>query len=121
MMAKTTRDIGSEGEDFAAAFLRSKGWVILDRNYTYQKSEIDIIASDKGTVVFVEVKLRSNTSYGRPEEYVTPAKEKNIKKAAEAWLFEQNKEEEFVRFDIISVVPRRYDTPEIMHFRDAFR
>ncbi|MFA4829490.1 MAG: YraN family protein, partial [Thermodesulfovibrionales bacterium] len=56
--------LGSEGEDLAAAFLKGKGYKIISRNYKTPIGEVDIIAEDKGTIVFVEVKTRTNDSYG---------------------------------------------------------
>ena len=120
-MAKTTRDIGNNGEDIAAAYLESKDWIVLDRNYFFEKAEVDIVATDRNYIVFVEVKTRSGTYFGRPEEYVTPEKEKNIKKAAEAWIYERKMETAVVRFDIISIVQKGNEAPEITHFEDAFR
>ncbi len=120
-MVKTTRDIGNNGEDIAAAYLESKDWIVLDRNYFFEKAEVDIVATDRNYIVFVEVKTRSGTYFGRPEEYVTPEKEKNIKKAAEAWIYERKMETAVVRFDIISVVQKGNEAPEITHFEDAFR
>ena len=71
MTKKTTREIGNEGEELACAYLESKGWRILERNYFFEKSEVDIIAYDDTAIVFIEVKLRSSDKYGRPEEYVS--------------------------------------------------
>lgn len=120
-MAKTTRDIGREGEEVAAAYLESKGLIILDRNYFFEKAEVDIVAFDQQQIIFVEVKSRAGTFFGRPEEYVTPQKEKLIKKAAEAWVYERKMETALVRFDIVSVVQNKNKAPDITHFEDAFR
>lgn len=120
-MAKTTRQIGDEAENIAAAYLESKDFLILDRNYFFEKAEIDIVAFDRTQIIFVEVKSRSNTYFGRPEEYVTPSKEKNIKKAAEAWIYERKMDTALVRFDIISIVQEKNSAPDITHFEDAFR
>ncbi len=120
-MSKNKRKIGEKGEDIAAAYLESKGWLIIDRNYFFEKAEVDIVATDGTFIVFVEVKLRSNTYFGRPEEFVTPEKEKNIKKAAEAWVYERKMETAAVRFDIISIVQKENEAPDITHFEDAFR
>jgi len=119
-MKKTSKHIGDEGEEIAAAYLESKGWIVLDRNYFFEKAEVDIVAYDSHFIVFVEVKTRSDTYFGRPEEYVTPAKEENIRKAAEAWVYERKMETALVRFDIISVVKKGNEAPEITHFKDAF-
>lgn len=120
-MLKTGRDIGNEGEEIAAAYLESKGWLILDRNYFFEKAEVDIVAYDHTQIIFVEVKLRSGTYFGRPEEYITPQKENLVKKAAEAWVYERKMETALVRFDVIAIVQNRNKAPEITHFEDAFR
>ncbi len=120
-MSKSHRKIGDEGEDVAVAYLESKGWHIIDRNYFFEKAEVDIVATDGTFIIFVEVKLRSDTFFGRPEEFVTPEKEKNIKKAAEAWVYERKMETTMVRFDIIAIVHKKGGEPEISHFEDAFR
>lgn len=119
-MSKSHRKIGDEGEDLAAEYLESKGWLIIDRNYFFEKAEIDIVATDGNFIVFVEVKLRSGTYFGRPEDFVTPGKEKNIKKAAEAWVYERKMETALVRFDVIAIVQKQGEEPEISHFEDAF-
>lgn len=120
-MNKSHRKIGDEGEDIAAAYLESNGWHIIDRNYFFEKAEVDIVATDGTFIIFVEVKLRSDTFFGRPEEFVTPEKEKNIKKAAEAWVYERKMETALVRFDVIAIVQKKRSEPEISHFEDAFR
>lgn len=120
-MDKTTHDIGNNGEDIAAAYLESKDWMILDRNYRFEKSEIDIVAFDRTQIIFVEVKFRSNTYFGNPEDYITPDKEKHIKKAAEAWTYERKMETALVRFDVIAIVQEGNSAPDITHFEDAFR
>lgn len=120
-MDKTAKQAGNEAEELAAAFLESKDWIILDRNYFFERAEVDIVATDRNYIIFVEVKMRSNTYFGQPEEYVTPAKEKNIKKAAEAWIYERKMETALVRFDVISIVQKGKSSPQIKHFEDAFR
>jgi putative endonuclease len=120
-LAKTTKQIGDSGENIAAAYLESKDWLIFDRNYRFEKAEVDIVATDRNYIVFIEVKTRSGTYFGRPEEYVTSQKEANIKKAAEAWIYERKMETAVVRFDIISIVKNGNEAPEITHFEDAFR
>ena len=121
MSSKSGRQIGDDGEEIAAAYLESKGWLVLDRNYSFEKAEVDIVAYDHRHIIFVEVKLRSNTHFGRPEEFVTPKKETLIKKAAEAWVYERKMETALVRFDIVSIVQNRNEAPDITHFEDAFR
>lgn len=118
---KTTRQTGQEAEELAAAYLESKDWIVLDRNYFFEKAEVDIVATDRNYIVFVEVKMRSDTYFGYPEDFVTPSKEQNIKKAAEAWIYERKMETAVVRFDIISIVQKGNQAPQITHFEDAFR
>ena len=120
-MADSPSDLGKHGEELAAAYLESKGYLVLDRNYTFEKAEIDIVAFDHTQIIFAEVKSRSGIYFGRPEEYVTETKEKNIKRAAEAWIYERKMETALVRFDIIAIVQNKNDAPEITHFEDAFR
>lgn len=120
-MSRTTTETGRHGEDIAAAYLESKDWLIFDRNYSFEKAEVDIVATDRNYIIFVEVKFRSSTRYGHPEDYVTPKKEENIKKAAEAWLYERKMETAVARFDVISIVQNKNEAPDIRHFEDAFR
>jgi putative endonuclease len=110
---------GSSGEKAAAEYLRSKGFAILETNYRAEGCELDIIAREGDTIVFVEVKTRAGTSYGFPEEAVGAVKQENIGRAAEAYLLTHRLENE-IRFDVISVVTPKNKAPEIHHFPDAF-
>jgi putative endonuclease len=118
---KSNRERGNEAEELACAYLESKDWIILDRNYYFQKAEVDIVATDRYYIIFIEVKMRSDTYFGQPEEHITPAKELNIKKAAEAWMYERKMETAIARFDVISIIQKGNEAPQITHFKDAFR
>ncbi|HKK44363.1 MAG TPA: YraN family protein [Balneolaceae bacterium] len=121
MTDKSTRQIGSEGEELAAAYLESKGYTILDRNYHFEHAEVDIVAYDNETyIVFAEVKKRSSNKYGEPEEYVDEQKMENIYKAAEAWIYERRMDGAPVRFDVISIIQKANEAPDIKHFENAF-
>jgi len=121
MTDKTTREIGNEGEELAAAYLESKGYTILDRNYHFEHAEVDIVAYDNETyIVFAEVKKRSSNKYGEPEEYVDDQKIENIYKAAEAWIYERRMDGAPVRFDVISIIQKGNEAPDIKHFENAF-
>ena len=120
MTPKSTRQIGDEGEAIAAAYLESKGYTILEQNYFFERAEVDIVAYDESYIVFVEVKRRANRNFGNPEEFVTEEKIENIYKAAEAWLYERKMEGSPVRFDIVSIVQRGSEAPDITHFENAF-
>lgn len=120
-MTKSKRQIGNEAEDLACEFLQKMGWEILDRNYYSGHSEIDIIAKDGIFTVFLEVKMRSNTNFGHPFEYVTEAKVAHIYKAAETWAIEHHLMETPMRFDVIGILNAKGKVPIINHIPDAFR
>lgn len=109
---------GELGELMAANFLKEKGYVILERNYRYKHSEIDLIVRKDDWVVFVEVKTRSSEAFGYPEDFVDDKKAEKILEGAEQYLFESNWEGN-VRYDIVSVTIKK-NIPEIVHFEDAF-
>jgi len=96
-------DVGREGEALAANFLQQKGYEIVDRNWRYGPKEIDIVARDGDTMVFVEVKTRSTLAFELPQEAVTKKKMKNLVEAADAYLIQHNIDLES-RFDIVAVL-----------------
>lgn len=121
MSNKSPRQIGNEGEELAVAYLESKGYTILERNYHFEHAEVDIVAyNNESHIVFLEVKKRSTNRYGEPEEYIDEEKKKNIYKAAEAWLYERKMDNAPVRFDVISIIQQENDAPDIKHFEHAF-
>ncbi len=98
----TTSLLGKWGEAKAAEYLRKKGFVIISANYRSRFGEIDLIAENKATIVFVEVKLRKNSNFANAYEFVTPTKQKKIRKTAEMWLSE-NRTEKNLRFDVVEI------------------
>lgn len=111
-------DLGKQGEDAAARYLCSKGYEIIERNWVYEKYEIDIIASDGEYIVFVEVKTRSSRQWGNPEEAISKSKIKRIVEAADFYL-ETYDIDLPARFDVIAVIWTGSDFL-IEHFDDAF-
>jgi len=111
-------DTGKLGEDKAAAFLEDKGFEILARNFRFRHSEIDIISQKNKILTFVEVKTRTNVSFGMPEEFVDATKRRLIMKAAEQYIFDTDWHGD-IRFDVISVVITQH-TVRIEHIEDAF-
>lgn len=111
--------IGTLGENTAALHLESLGYQILERNWRFSKAEIDIIALDKKIIVFVEVKAKSYTYYGAPEESISAYKENLIIDAAGQYMESINYEDE-IRFDIISIVFDKELNPKLSHYKDAF-
>ena len=112
-------ELGELGEQLAVDLLVKKGYKIIERNWRYLKAEIDIIAQkEPETLVIVEVKTRSNSFIGNPEEFVTPKKIKLLVKAANEYVVSRKLDVE-VRFDIIAVVKNsKYE--KIEHLKDAF-
>lgn len=96
------RGIGSIGEGIAQEYLRKKGYRILEKNYRTRFGEIDIIAEDKGTIVFIEVKTRIHETFGAPEESVTRQKQERLKKVALCYLKDLKKIPP-VRFDVLAI------------------
>jgi putative endonuclease len=95
--------LGVLGEDLAVHALMEKGYKIVARNHIIYKHEIDVIAMDGATLVFVEVKTRSNRDYGKPLEAISPSRVKRLRKAAELYLAKGKIKGVSVRFDAVSV------------------
>ena len=110
--------VGSEGEQLACEYLQSQGYEILARNYRACNGEIDIIARQGKTLVFVEVKTRQRGGFGEPEEWVDERKQRQIGKVASLYLHNQRLEEMDCRFDVVAV--DRMTRPVIRHIQDAF-
>jgi len=97
------RQKGIDGENFAVNFLKKKGYKIVGRNFHSRFGEIDIIAVDKGAVVFIEVKLRSSNAFGSPLESITKKKLYKLKKTALYYLTINNLGQRPYRFDAIEI------------------
>lgn len=113
------RLLGNRGEDLAEKFLKKKGFKIVARNFKTLIGEIDIIAEDKGTLVFVEVKTRSDYSYGHPFEAVNFRKKQKLRKLALYYLKNCCKAERPSRFDVLSIETDG-DKHAVEHIIDAF-
>lgn len=114
--------IGGWGESEAANYLRKKGYKILAAGYRSRFGEIDIVASFKDTIVFVEVKTRRSDDYARPSEQVTPRKLEKIKRTAELYLAHY-KLDCPARIDIIEIIAPKdlKDAPtEINHIESVY-
>ncbi|MDR0825427.1 MAG: YraN family protein [Prevotella sp.] len=111
-------DLGKEGENAAATYLQQKGYKIIKRNWIYEKYEIDIIAQDDEYIVFVEVKTRSSSQWGNPEDAVSKGKIKRIVEAADFYLKEYDIDSP-ARFDVIAAIWTGQKF-EIDHIDDAF-
>ena len=111
-------EIGKKGEALAQRFLQERGYKLLATNWRFQRAEIDIIAETEEVLVVVEVKTRTSLIYENPKEAVTKTKQKQLVKAADAYLQEHAIDKE-CRFDIVSVIINK-DEPTIEHLMDAF-
>ena len=118
------RKVGNAGEDAAALFLKKKGFKILERNYCPLDAEIDIIAENKDTIAFIEVKTRTigKESYNepRPASAVTPEKQRKIIKTAKYYLGTAPRDKH-ISLDVIEVyLTESKKAQEILHFENAF-
>ena len=115
----THNDLGFKGEAIAKEFLENNGYEILDENWVYGKSEVDLIAYLNRQIIFVEVKARTSVSFGMPEDFVSEAKQRQMELAANEYITLMNHQGE-IRFDIISVLMDKQNNYNIKHIEDAF-
>lgn len=113
--------IGKKGEDTAEKYLKKHGYRIIEKNYKSPSGEIDIIALDNGTIVFIEVKTRRNDEFGPPELSVNATKRQKIIKSAFHFLAAKRIKDIPCRFDIVAITesPDRKDK-KINLIKDAF-
>lgn len=112
--------LGKIGEDIAAQYLASNGYTILIRNFRTRSGEIDIIAKWQKTIVFAEVKTRTQVNYGYPAEYVTRSKQKKLLKAAMYYLHSCGADDVPARFDVLEVLPTPQGLAVTNHIANAF-
>lgn len=111
-------ELGKKGEQLAVDFLLEHRYTIVERNYRFDKAEVDIIAQQNDTLAIIEVKTRSNTDFGNPQDFVKPKQIKNLVKAVDEYVTENQLDVE-VRFDIIAIV-KHGKSYHIEHLKDAF-
>ena len=97
------RQLGDAGEDLAAAALKKQGYKILERNYVCPLGEIDLIARQGKTYVFIEVKTRQNDRFGAPQEAVNAAKQRKLRLLADYYLKQKRLGEVEMRFDVVGI------------------
>jgi len=115
------KSLGARGEDAAARFLKKLGYVILERGYDSRLGELDIIALDGRTIVFVEVKTRTSADAGHPAEAIDARKQRRMTQAALAYLKAKRLLENSARFDVIAITwSTTTRTPIIEHYKNAF-
>jgi len=113
--------LGRAGEALAARHLEGRGYRILERGFRTRNGEIDLVAADGGTVVFVEVKARSGAACGRPAEAVDGRKQYRLLRAARIWLHRHGATDAPCRFDVIEVLSAPGGEVVANHILDAFQ
>lgn len=113
--------LGQRGEEYAARFLRQRGYRILQYNPQREFAEIDLIAVDQDTIVFVEVKTRANSHAGTPLEAIDRRKKLRLTLAALGYLKHHRLLDQRARFDVIGLTwPPEQDQPTVQHVQNAF-
>ena len=111
-------ELGNKGEQLAVNYLINKGYKIVERNWRFQKAEIDIIATKDKILISVEVKTRSTNDFGNPQDFVTPKKIKLMVSAMNEYILNKDLDIE-LRFDIVAITKDK-SSFDIQHFKDAF-
>jgi len=112
--------LGKTGEEVALRYLLEKKYKIVTRNFRFYRGEIDIVAYDGPTLVFVEVKTRRSEDFGFPEESVDFAKQKQIRKIAAGYLAKTKLRDVECRFDVISLSFHENGDWDVKHIKNAF-
>jgi putative endonuclease len=117
MMEK--KELGKKGEEVALRFLKKNGYRIIEQNYICKMGEMDIIAREKDTLVFIEVKTRTSTEFGPPQLAVHSSKQRQLSKVALNYLNEKRLKDVKARFDVVAILLGQMGE-EIELIRDAF-
>jgi putative endonuclease len=118
-MAMDRKALGKRGEEVALRFLKENGYRILQTNYVCKLGEVDIIAREKDTLAFIEVKTRTSMTFGPPQLAVNASKQMQLSKAALSFIKEKRLEEMKARFDVVAILLGP-EGDKIELIRDAF-
>ncbi len=113
------KELGKKGEEIALRFLKKKGYRIIERNYVCKMGEMDIIAKEKDTLVFIEVKTRTSTKFGPPQLAVHSSKQRQLSKVALNYLNEKRLKDVKARFDVVAILLEQQGE-KIELIKDAF-
>ncbi|MBU3959139.1 MAG: YraN family protein [Candidatus Omnitrophica bacterium] len=119
-MPKAHLYLGRAGEEVAISLLKKNDYKILAKNYKTKLGEIDIIAKDKDTFCFIEVKTRNSDRFGLPAEAISDSKQRHIARAALIFLKENNLLDKKARFDVVSVIYSEKYRPRLDLIKNAF-
>ncbi len=116
------KGLGNRGEETAAAYLEQKGYAILERQYRTPVGEIDLIAREGKTLVFVEVKTRRSARYGQPSAAVGWEKQRRIIRGAMWYMMNRQRQREapLCRFDVVEVYATPDNAWKVRHLENAF-
>lgn len=112
--------LGDRGETAACGFLKDHGYEILEKNYKCKIGEIDVIARRRGRLAFIEIKTRTNTRFGMPQEAVDLRKQIKISKVAQWYLKEKKIEKTPIAFDVVAILWGERQASKIHLITDAF-
>ncbi len=123
-MKQDNKSVGAFGENAACTYLKHRGYKILERNYTNNIGEIDIIAQKDGYIIFAEVKTRSSDMFGTPAQAVNSIKQQKIMRTAMGYIAYHGEDKDY-RFDVLEVMYRKsvfggYKTSKVNHIKNAF-
>ncbi len=114
-MVDTRKKLGNRGEKIAAKFLRKQGYQIIEKNYRSRLGEIDIVAKEDESIVFVEVKTRCSTDFGLPEEALSYDKRRRLSKLALGYLVHRRIKDTNCRFDVVSILMDNKKVRKVKH------
>lgn len=116
-MVNTRKKLGNRGEKIAAKFLRKQGYRIIEKNYHSRLGEIDIVAKENESIVFVEVKTRCSTDFGLPEEALSYDKRRRLSKLALGYLAHRRIKDTNCRFDVVSILMDNNRANKVKHIK----
>lgn len=120
MISEGRQTLAERGENMAEEYFRRKKYKVLIRNYRCRLGEIDLVLEKKKALVFVEVKSRSSSAFGAPEEAVNERKKRKLYQVAQCFLSENRLQNRELRFDVVSIlVSDSMEAPRILHFENA--
>jgi len=121
MLQKDKRQqLGKDSEQLAVEYLQKEGYEILQRNYRIRSGEIDVVAKEKNTLVFIEVKSRSTTRYGHAIQSLTRQQQKRLSKTALTYMHQHKLKDQSARFDVVAIQKNQYMGIEIRLIKNAF-
>jgi putative endonuclease len=113
-------NLGKKGEGLAVSYLKKQDYKIIERNYRTKLGEIDIIADCKGCTCFVEVRAKNSPAFGLPEETILKKKQRQISKAALAYIKKFKLEDKSCRFDVVCIEGVDSLRPQVRLIKNAF-